>query len=126
MAEILEEENLPLFDHKATDVMLSSMAVSYVLSQVALAPSLRRVYRELVQPSGANIAFRRIKSQAERTHLRFGELSVAANLHGELVIGLLSPNIDEGRVILNPDDDLSWEHNPEDRVIVLTAGNDDG
>jgi len=126
MAEILEEENLPLFDHKATDVMLSSMAVSHVLSQVALAPSLRRVYRELVQPSGANIAFRRIRSQAERALIRFGDLSTATTQRGELAIGILSTEINDGRVVLNPNDELSWEHSPGDRVVVLTADADQG
>ena len=126
MAEILEEENLPLFDQKATDVMLSSMAVSYVLSQVALAPSLRRVYRELVQPSGTHIAFRRIKSQAERALIRFGDLSTATTERGELAIGILAPGINDGRVVLNPNDELSWEHQAEDRVIVLTADADKG
>ncbi|UCG73637.1 MAG: hypothetical protein JSV45_04500 [Chromatiales bacterium] len=122
--EILEEENLPLFGKRATDVMLSPMAVSYVLSQVALAPSLRRVYRALVHPSGAHIALRKLKSQAEGAHVLFGEVSATANLQGELAIGLLSPNINEGRVILNPGDDLSWEHNPEDCVVVLTVDTD--
>ena len=126
MAEILEEENLPLFDRMATDVMLSPMAVSYVLSQVALAPPLRRVYREFAHPSGTHIALRKIKPQAERAHLRFGELSAATTLHGELPIGLLSPNINEGRVVLNPNDDLSWEHHADDRVIVLTVDTDEG
>ena len=122
--EILEEENLPLFGKRAADVMLSPMAVSYVLSQVALAPSLRRVYRALVHPSGTHIALRKLKSQAEGAHLRFGELSAIAGLQGELAIGLLSQNVNEGRVILNPGDDLSWEHNPEDCVVVLTADAD--
>ena len=126
MAEILEEENLPLFDQKDTDVMLSPMAVSYVLSQVALAPPQRRVYSGLVHPSGTQIALRKIKSQAEHAHLHFGELSAAVTLQGELAIGLLSPEVNQGRVILNPGDDLSWEHNPEDRVIVLTADTDEG
>jgi len=124
LAEILEEENLPLFGKRAADVMLSPMAVSYVLSQVALAPSLRRVYRALVHPSGAHIALRKLKSQAEGAHLRFGEVSAIAGLQGELAIGLLSPNINEGRVILNPGDGFSWEHNPEDCVVVLTADTD--
>jgi len=126
MAEVMEEENFPLFDQKAADVMLSPMVVSYVLSQVALAPPLRRVYRELAHPTGTQIALRKIKSQAERAHLHFDELSAAVTLQGEFAIGLLSPEINEGRVILNPDKDLSWEHHPDDRVIVLTADTNEG
>ena len=121
MAEILEEENLPLFDQRADDVMLSPTAVSYVLSQVALAPPLRQVFSELVHPSGTYIALRKIKSQAEHARLRFGELSMAASMRGELAIGILSAELNEGRVILHPKDDLSWEHNPEDRLVVLTV-----
>ena len=126
LAEILEEENLPLFDQRADDVMVSPMALSYVLSQVALAPPLRQVYSELVHPSGIHIALRRIESQAERARLSFGELSVAATQRGELAIGVLSTEINEGRVVLNPNDELSWEHSPGDRIVVLTANADQG
>jgi hypothetical protein len=125
MAEILEEENFPLFDQKVDEVMLSPMAVSYVLSQVALAPPLRQVYSELVHPSGTHITLRKIESQTERARLRFGDLSAATTQRGELAIGILSPEINDGRVVLNPNDELSWEHNPKDRIVGMTASADE-
>ncbi|MGI9344480.1 MAG: CASTOR/POLLUX-related putative ion channel [Gammaproteobacteria bacterium] len=125
VAEILEEENVPLFQQKVDDVMVSPMAVSYVLSQVALAPPLRKVYSELVHPSGTHFALRKIEPQADTGRMRFGDLSTAATLRGELAIGILSPNVDDGRVVLNASDDLGWEHNEKDRLIVLTAAMDE-
>ena len=53
--ELLEEENLFLFDKSREDVIVSPLAVSYLLSQVALRRELGAIFTELSQPWGAQI-----------------------------------------------------------------------
>jgi hypothetical protein len=116
--EVLEEENEVLFNALRDDVMLSPMVVSYVLSQVALKPELGLVFRDLAQPSGSCISFRRLDPAG--VAIRYGDLCHAARRQHCLAIGVLAGTINDGRVHLNPDDDLSWTPAEDDRLIVLT------
>jgi hypothetical protein len=120
LAEVLEEENHPLFDTSRDDIMLSPLVVSYVLSQVALKPELGLVFNELAQASGTSIALRRIVSRTDDADSSFAELSAVARAAGELAIGLVSPNVNGGRVVLNPDRGLRWSPSADDRLVVLT------
>jgi len=120
LAEVLEEENHGLFDRRRDDVMLSPMVVSYMLSQVALEPGLGLVFNELAQPSGTSIALRKVVSRTGDSDANFAELSAVARAAGELAIGLVSPNVNGGRVVLNPDRDFRWSPSVDDRLVVLT------
>jgi hypothetical protein len=120
VVEVLEEENLPLFNGGRDDVMLSPMVVSYVLSQIALEPELGRIFRELSRPTGTGIALLSIWSERGDTLPRFSEARAAARRQGYLAIGILAESINGGRLLLNPDDELSWTPGAADRLVVLT------
>jgi len=50
--ELLEKENLFLFDNRVEDVIVSPLMTSYILSQVALQRELEGVFLELARPWG--------------------------------------------------------------------------
>jgi hypothetical protein len=120
VVEVLEEENLPLFDLERDDVMLSPMVVSYVLSQIALEPELGRIFRELAKPTGASTALLSLRSESRDAPLRFSEACAIACREGYRPIGILAESINGGRLLLNPDDDVSWTPGAADRLVVLT------
>jgi hypothetical protein len=123
VVEVLEEENLPLFDQERDDVMLSPMVVSYVLSQIALEPELGRIFRELAKPTGTSIALLSLRSASRDMPLRFSEVCAIAYREDYLPIGVLAESVNGGRVLLNPDDDMSWIPGAADRLVVLTPSN---
>jgi hypothetical protein len=122
---VLEEENHPLFDGTRDDVILSPMIVSFILSQVALKPDLGRVFRELVQPTGTSFALRQLGEVPSSSVLSYGAVTAATRRRGELAIGIQAPEVNEGQLLLNPPGELTWTHDPGDRVIVLTAPESD-
>ena len=120
VVEVLEEENVRLFDRERDDVMLSPMAVSSVLSQIALKPDLDRVFHELAQPTGTSIALLSIRLESADTPLQFGEVRESARQEGYLAIGIIAESVNGGRLLLNPDADLSWIPAAADRLVALT------
>jgi hypothetical protein len=121
LAEVLEEENHPLFDGSRDDVVLSPMIVSFILSQVALKPDLGRVFRELVQPTGTFFAFRQMLEVPEASTVSYGAVAAGARRRGELAVGIVAPAVNDGRLLLNPPGELTWSADPGDQVVVLTA-----
>jgi hypothetical protein len=120
VVEVLEEENERLFERERDDVMLSAMTVSYVLSQIALKPDLERVFLELAQPTGTSITLLSIHSDSEDAPLQFGEIRETARLEGYLAIGIIAKSVNGGRLLLNPDADLTWIPAAADRLVALT------
>jgi len=121
--EVLEEENEALFNERRDDVMLSPLVVSYVLSQVALKPELGLVFGDLAQPAGSCISLLSLVP-SPGSPIRYGDLCRAARTQRCLAIGVLADAVNGGRVLLNPDDDLCWTPDENDRVIVLTPADD--
>ena len=119
LVELLEEENLFLFDKTREDVIVRPLVVSYFLSQVALRPELGDVFAEFSQSRGAQI----LLQPAERylpvnQPVRFGDLDRAAAERGEIALGFRSG---EAGLVLNPERDRGFVLAAGDEVVVMTS-----
>jgi len=88
--------------------------------QAGEAPDLGRVFLELAQPTGTNIALLSIRFESGDTSLQFREVGESARQEGYLAIGIIAESVNGGRLLLNPDADLSWTPATADRLVVLT------
>jgi hypothetical protein len=117
--ELLEEENLFLFDRSREDVIVSPLVVSYLLSQVALRRELGSIFTELSKPWGAQIVLQPAEDYLTTNGpVRFGDLDRAAASRGEIALGF---RLTEGGLVLNPERDTDWVLAAGDEVVVLTS-----
>jgi len=117
--ELLDEENLFLFDRKREDVIVSPLVISYLLSQVALRRELGAIFTELSRPWGAQIVLQPAEDYLTTNEpIRFGGLECAAAHRGEIALGF---RLTQGGLVLNPDRDTDWVLAAGDEVVVLTS-----
>jgi hypothetical protein len=121
VAEVLEEENEPLFDGDGCDAIVSPMIVSYILSQVALKPELGLIFQELTQSWGTTILFRSPELDTAGTDISFADLSAQAAVRGETAIGIVTTGNGARRTLLNPGVESRWTTEEIEQVIVLGA-----
>ena len=72
------------------------------------------------QPTGTSIALLTIRLESADTLLQFGEIRESAHQEGYLAIGIIAESVNDGRLLLNPDADLSWIPAAADRLVALT------
>jgi len=116
LVELMDSDNLPLFDYHSTEVMVTPTMASHVLAQVTLRRELNAVYEELFGPGGAEIFFRSpsdygIQNQA----VNFSQLKEMAACRGEIALGL---RLKKGSVELNPSTDIEWVLDDKDELVV--------
>jgi hypothetical protein len=117
--ELLEEENLFLFDRNREDMIVSPLVVSYLLSQVALRRELGSIFTELSRPWGAQIVLQPAEDYLTTNGpVRFGDLDRAAASRGEIALGF---RLTQGGLVLNPERDTDWLVAAGDEVVVLTS-----
>ena len=97
--ETLEEGNRSLFDN-ASDVLVTPLAISYMLSQIALRRELASIFTELSLARGPQIALRPLQAVDYPEPIGFDTLATATEQHKEIALGLLTA---AGEVHLNPD-----------------------
>jgi hypothetical protein len=119
VAEVMEEENEPLFDAERCDAIVSPMVVSYILSQVALEPELGLIFQELTQSFGTTILFRSPEPGTEQADCSFSELAAQAAARGETAIGVVTSSAGARQTNLNPGADARWTCEEIEQVIVL-------
>jgi hypothetical protein len=120
--ELLDEENQFLFQQDREDVMVSPLAVSYLLSQVSLRRELAAVFQELSQPWGAQIVLHSAREYLDTDGpSSFEELDSAAAARGEIALGMRCLHGPHAGLALNPDRDAEWRLAPDDEVVVLTS-----
>jgi hypothetical protein len=117
--ELLEEENLFLFDRNLEDVIVSPLVVSYLLSQVALRRELGSIFTELSRAWGAQIVLQPAEDYLTTNGpVRFGDLDRAAASRGEIALGF---RLTQGGLVLNPERETDWVLAAGDEVVVLTS-----
>jgi hypothetical protein len=117
--ELLDEENLFLFDAHREDVIASPLVVSYLLSQVTLRRELGAIFTELTRPWGAQIVLQPAAEYLETASpAGFTDLERAAAARGEIALGL---RIAQRELLLNPDRDARWNLSESDEVVILTC-----
>jgi hypothetical protein len=137
LVELSDPDNVPLFENRRGEVIVSPLIISRMLARVALRRELRAVFDELFGSGGSEIFFRRIADSGlaenhnesevpdagERVY-SFADLQRAADARGEIAIGIRRTGQDDkpgGGVQLNPGRDERQRLNDDDEIIVLTT-----
>ena len=115
--EILEEQNRFLFDD-VHDVLVTPLAISYMLSQIALRRELAAIFSELSRVGGPQIMLRPMQATDHPEPVGFDTLATLAEQRREIAIGVLTA---AGEVHLNPDRGEHLTIRDGDRLVTLTT-----
>lgn len=117
LVDLMDFDNVALFEDCDTEVLVTPMIASHVLAQVALRREVNVVYEELFAAGGAEIFFRRIADyDIAGKNVNFGEIKEMSACRGEIALGIRLQN---GGVVLNPARDEPYMLSESDDLIVL-------
>ena len=116
LVDLLDSDNVALFEDYDTEVLVTPMIASHVLAQVALRRELNVVYEELFAAGGAEICFRRVSDYGiAGQNVSFGQLKEMSACRDEIALGIRQ----NGGVALNPAHDEPYMLSESDDLIVL-------
>jgi Trk K+ transport system NAD-binding subunit len=125
LVELTDPDNVPLFENRRGEVIVSPIIVSHMLARVALRRELRAVIDELFSSGGCEIFFRHIADYGlAQGEYSFADLQRTADTRGEVAIGIRWAGQDQtqgGGVQLNPRRDEHLKLNENDELIVLAT-----
>ena len=117
LVDLMDADNVELFDDGISEVLVTPTIASHVLAQVALRRELNVVYEELFGAGGAEIFFRRVSDYGiTGQEIALEQLTEKAARCGEIVLGIRAKS---GEVTLNPAADNSCILSELDDLIVL-------
>ena len=117
LVDLMDADNVELFDDDNSEVLVTPTIASHVLAQVALRRELNVVYEELFGAGGAEIFFRRVSDyEITGQEIALEHLTEKAARCGEIVLGIRSKS---GEVTLNPAAGNSCILSELDDLIVL-------
>ena len=117
LVDLMDFDNVALFEDCDTEVLVTPMIASHVLAQVALRREINVVYEELFAAGGAEIFFRRVSDyDIAGKNVNFGEIKEMSACRGEIALGIRLQN---GGVVLNPARDEPYMLSESDDLIVL-------
>lgn len=117
LVDLMDANNIGLFEDENTEVLVTPVMASHVLAQVALRRELNAVYAELFGASGAEICFRPVTDYSIADEkIRFGALKALAGDCGEIVLGIRLKN---SLIELNPAHNKTYILKESDDLIVL-------
>lgn len=137
LVELADPDNVPLFENRRGEIIVSPLVVSHMLAQVTLRRELRAVFDELFGAADAEIHFYRIADYGVEEIVSrmpnrdmnpagytFSDLKLVADARGEIAIGIRQrgqESAPHGGVSLNPGSDKQNAFNDDDEIIVLTT-----
>ena len=117
LVDLMDADNVALFEDYNTEVLVTPMIASHVLAQVALRREINVVYEELFAAGGAEIFFRRVSDYGiAGQDVNFGQIKEMAACRSEIALGIRLQN---GGVALNPAHDEPYMLSELDDLIVL-------
>ena len=117
LVDLMDFDNVALFEDCDTEVLVTPMIASHVLAQVALRREVNVVYEELFAAGGAEIFFCRVSDyDIAGQNVNFGEIKEMSACRGEIALGIRLQN---GEVALNPARDEPYMLSELDDLIVL-------
>ncbi len=117
LVDLMDSDNVVLFEDCDTEVLVTPMIASHVLAQVALRREINVVYEELFAAGGAEIFFRRVSDYGiAGRNVNFGEVKEMSARRGDIALGIRLQN---GGVVLNPARDEPYMLSESDDLIVL-------
>ena len=115
--EILEEQNRFLVDN-VHDVLVTPLAISYMLSQIALRRELAAILTELSRIGGPQIMLRPMQATDHPKPIGFDTLATLAEQRREIALGVLTA---AGEVHLNPDRGEQLVIRDGDQLVTLAT-----
>jgi len=120
--ELLEKENLFLFDDRVDDVIVSPLLISYFMSQIALRREMAAVFSEISDTWGAQIILEPAADFVPTQEpVQFSDIENAYAERGLIALGLQQGSGVDTRLELNPDQDSQWKLVSDDKVVVLAT-----
>lgn len=122
--ELMDPENARLLRELNGDVLVSPVALSHILAQIALRRELSVVFDVLFGAEGAELAFRSAETYGlAGRRLCFWQVQAAVAGQGELALGLqlARGKSTGGNVLLNPSREQQWQLTAGDAVVVLSS-----
>ena len=117
LVDLMDADNVGLFQDDKTEVLVTPMIASHVLAQVALRRELNVVYEELFGAGGAEIFFRPVADYGiTGQKVRFGNLQDISVSRGEIALGV---RLENGSIQLNPAQNKTYILKEPDNLIVL-------
>ena len=117
LVDLMDADNVGLFQDENTEVLVTPMMVSHVLAQVALRRELNVVYEELFGAGGAEIFFRPAEDYGiVGRKVSFGKLKNRSADRGEIVLGIRPKN---SPIELNPAQNKTYILKGTEDLIVL-------
>ena len=117
LVDLLDSDNVALFEDYDTEVLVTPMIASHVLAQVALRRELNVVYEELFAAGGAEICFHRVSDyDIAGQSVNFRQIMEMSACRGEIALGIRLQN---GEVALNLTHDEPYMLSESDDLIVL-------
>ena len=117
LVDLMDANNIGLFEDENTEVLVTPVMASHVLAQVALRRELNAVYAELFGAGGAEICFRPVADyNIADQKIRFGALKALAADRGEITLGIRLKN---SSIELNPAEEKTYILQEQDDLIVL-------
>ena len=117
LVDLMDANNIGLFEEENTEVLVTPVMASHVLAQVALRRELNAVYAELFGATGAEICFRSVMDyNIADKKIRFGALKAIAADRGEITLGIRLKN---SSIELNPAQEKTYILQEQDDLIVL-------
>jgi hypothetical protein len=117
LVDLMDADNVGLFQDEDTEVLVTPMMVSHMLAQVALRRELNVVYAELFGPGGAEIFFRPVADYGiVGRKVSFGKLKNRSADRGEIALGIRPKN---SPIELNPAQNETYILQETDDLVVL-------
>lgn len=117
LVDLLDSDNVAMFEDYDSEVLVTPMIASHVLAQVALRREINVIYEELFAAGGAEICFRRVSDYGiAGQNVSFGQLQEMSACRGEIALGIRLQN---RGVVLNPAHDEPYILSELDVLIVL-------
>jgi hypothetical protein len=122
LVELLEPANESLVPHETSEVVVSPLVTSHMLSQIALRRELRVVFDSLFTAGGTEIVFRTAEEYGLALSVTFEQMQAAASARGETALGVRMRGADAlGSLTLNPDRVRMWDVSEGLEVVVIAT-----
>lgn len=114
-------ESLLVFDR--SEILITPLILSHMLSQIALRRELVHVFEDLFTTQGAEILFNDPADYTSERTLNFRALEQLVASQGETALGFYreQPFADGRHLLLNPSRDFTLELHPGDKIVVLST-----
>jgi hypothetical protein len=120
--ELIDPDNVMLFDANDCEVLISSHIISYALSQVALRKRLRVLFDDLFSAGGTELIFKNASYYGiENIEISFADIENEVYRYGDIALGLQLSNEDAqgSKLKLNPDKKAAFKLSSDDQIVIL-------